>query len=97
MVSPDKSSAISSCSKSWFFTFCTSASGKSHLFIATTIGTLAAFACLIDSIVCGLTPSLAATTRTTMSVNFEPLALISVNAAWPGVSIKVICFSFFSI
>ena len=50
-VSPDKSSAISSYSKSWFFIFCGSASGKSHLLIATTIGTFAALACFIDSIV----------------------------------------------
>ena len=91
-TSPDKSSAINSYSKSWFLIFWGSASGRSHLFIATTIGTLAAFACLIDSIVCGFTPSSAATTKITISVNFEPLARISVNAAWPGVSIKVILF-----
>ena len=59
------------------------------MFIATTIGTFAALACLIDSTVWGLTPSSAATTKTTTSVNFDPLALISVNAAWPGVSINV--------
>ena len=88
-VSPDKSSAISSCSNNWFLIFWGSASGKSHLLIATTIGTFAAFACLIDSTVCGFTPSSAATTNTTTSVSFDPLALISVNAAWPGVSIKV--------
>ena len=80
-VSPDKSSAISSCSSNWFLIFCGSASGKSHLLIATTIGTFAALACFIDSTVCGLTPSSAATTNTTTSVNLEPLALISVNAA----------------
>ena len=91
-VSPDKSSAINSYSKSWFLIFWGSASGRSHLFIATTIGTFAALACLIDSIVCGLTPSSAATTKITISVNFDPLALISVKAAWPGVSIKVILF-----
>jgi hypothetical protein len=68
-----------------------SASGKSHLFIATTIGTPAALACLIDSTVCGFTPSSAAITNTTTSVSFDPLALISVKAAWPGVSINVIC------
>ena len=91
-VSPDRSSAISSYSNNWFFIFCGSASGKSHLFIATTIGTFAAFACLIDSIVCGFTPSSAATTKITKSVSFDPLALISVKAAWPGVSMKVILF-----
>ena len=89
-VSPDRSSAINSYSNNWFFIFCGSASGKSHLFIATTIGTFAAFACLMDSIVWGFTPSSAATTRITKSVSFDPLALISVKAAWPGVSIKVI-------
>ena len=89
-VSPDNSSAINSYSSNWFLIFWGSASGKSHLFIATTIGTFAAFACFIDSTVWGFTPSSAATTKTTTSVNFDPLALISVNAAWPGVSIKVI-------
>ena len=66
--------------------------GKSHLFIATIIGTLAALECCIASTVWGFTPSSAATTKTTMSVTFDPLALISVKAAWPGVSIKVIVF-----
>ena len=89
-VSPERSSAINSYSNNWFFIFCGSASERSHLFIATTIGTPAALACFIDSIVWGLTPSSAATTKITMSVNLDPLALISVNAAWPGVSIKVI-------
>ena len=71
-------------------------SGKSHLFIATIIGTFAALECCIASIVCGIIPSLAATTRITISVILDPLARISVNAAWPGVSIKVIIL-FFSV
>ena len=96
-VSPDKSSAINSCSSNWFLIFWGSASGKSHLLIATTIGTFAAFACFIDSIVWGLTPSSAATTRTTISVSFDPLALISVKAAWPGVSINVNLLDWWSI
>ena len=54
------------------------------------MGTLAALECLIASTVCGLIPSSAPMTKTTMSVTFDPLALISVKAAWPGVSIKVI-------
>ena len=58
--------------------------------MATIIGTSAAFACVIASIVCGFTLSLAATTSMTISVVFAPLALIAVNASWPGVSIKVI-------
>ena len=56
-------------------------SGRSILFTATTIGTCAAFACEIDSFVCGITPSSAATTRTAMSVTFAPRARISVNAS----------------
>ena len=36
-------------------------------------------------------------TKTTISVNFEPLALISVNAACPGVSINVILFELLDI
>ena len=51
---------------------------------------LAAFAWAIASLVCGITPSSAATTRMTMSVALAPRARIAVNAAWPGVSRKVI-------
>ena len=54
------------------------------------IGTSAALAWLIASIVWGMTPSSAATTSTTMSVASAPRARIWVNAAWPGVSRKVI-------
>jgi hypothetical protein len=42
------------------------------------------------SIVCGITPSSAATTRMTMSVTLAPRARMAVKAAWPGVSMKVI-------
>ena len=66
------------------------ASGLSILFIATTIGTSAALAWAIASLVCGITPSSAATTRMTMSVALAPRARIAVKAAWPGVSRKVI-------
>ena len=66
------------------------ASGLSILFIATTIGTPAARAWAIASLVCGMTPSSAATTRMTMSVALAPRARIAVKAAWPGVSRKVI-------
>ena len=45
---------------------------------------VAAFAWLIASIVCGIIPSSAATTSTTMSVTFAPRARIAVKAAWPG-------------
>ena len=80
-MSPPNSSTINSCSNNWFLTFFVSTPGKSHLFTATIIGTPAAFECCMASIVCGLIPSLAATTRITISVIFEPLALISVKAA----------------
>ena len=64
-------------------------SGRSILFIAITNGTFAAFAWSIASFVCGITPSLAATTKTTISVTLAPLALIAVNASCPGVSRNV--------
>ena len=59
------------------------------MLIATTIETSAALAWLMASSVCGITPSFAATTKITTSVVLAPLALIEENAAWPGVSIKV--------
>ena len=71
-------------------TFCGSASCLSILLIATMIGTPAALAWLIDSIVCGMTLSSAATTRIAMSVACAPRARMAVKAAWPGVSMKVI-------
>ena len=58
--------------------------------MATMIGAFAALACLIASIVCGITPSSAATTSTTISVTEAPRERIAVNASWPGVSMKVI-------
>ena len=58
--------------------------------MATMIGTPAALAWLIASTVCGMTPSSAATTSTTMSVTLAPRARMAVNASWPGVSMKVI-------
>jgi len=67
-----------------------SAAGRSILLMATMIGTPAALEWLIASAVCGMTPSSAATTRITMSVALAPRARIWVNAAWPGVSRKVI-------
>ena len=42
---------------------------KNNYLATTGLILLAAFACLIDSIVCGFTPSSAATTKTTISVN----------------------------
>ena len=66
------------------------ASGRSILLIATIIGTFAALAWLIASTVCGMTPSSAATTSTTISVTLAPRARMALKAAWPGVSMKVI-------
>ncbi len=57
------------------------------------MGTLAAVAWSIASLVCGMMPSSAATTSTAMSVTLAPRARISVNASWPGVSMNVILWS----
>ena len=76
---------ISSC-----FTLSILALGLSILLIATMISTPAAFAWLIASTVCGITPSSAATTRIAISVDFAPRIRIAVNASCPGVSRNVI-------
>jgi hypothetical protein len=57
------------------------------------MGTPAALAWLIDSMVWGITPSGAETTRTTTSVMFAPRARMPVNASWPGVSKNTTFFS----
>ena len=85
-VSPPHSSGIKPLSESWRFTRSGCASGLSILLMATMIGTPAARACEIASSVCGIMPSSAATTSTTMSVTFAPRARMRVNASWPGVS-----------
>ena len=89
VVPPHSSGWRSSFTSSWR-TRCGSAPGLSILFTATTIGTSAARAWAIDSCVCGLTPSSAATTSTATSVTFAPRARMAVNASWPGVSRNVI-------
>ena len=86
---PSNSTTISCCSSS-VRTRCGLASGLSILLMATISGTPAALAWLIASTVCGMTPSSAATTSTTMSVTLAPRARMAVKAAWPGVSMKVI-------
>ncbi len=63
--------------------------GLSILLMAMIIGTLAALAWSMASLVCGMTPSSAATTIMTMSVICAPRALMDVKASWPGVSRKV--------
>ena len=90
-TSPPNSSTRTPLSASACLTRMTFASGLSILLMATTIGTLAARAWSIASAVCGMTPSSAATTRTTMSVALAPRARIIVKASWPGVSRKTIC------
>ena len=87
---PPHSSGCSSSVASSVRTRSMFASGRSTLFTATTIGTSAARACEIDSRVCGITPSSAATTSTAMSVTLAPRARMAVKASWPGVSRKVI-------
>ena len=62
-ASPPYSSGITLSATSSCLTRSRFASGLSILLIATTIGTLPAFACAIASFVCGITPSSAATTR----------------------------------
>ena len=90
MVSPPHSSEIRPCSESCCLIRSGCASGLSILLIATTTVTSAAFAWLMDSTVCGITPSSAATTSTAMSVTLAPRARMAVNASWPGVSRNVI-------
>ena len=89
MVSPPQASGTSSRSDSCWSTRAESASGRSILLTATMIGTSAALAWSMASIVWGMTPSSAATTRMTMSVAWAPRARMAVKAAWPGVSMKV--------
>ena len=84
------SSGMTSCCSNSCLTRFGLASGRSILLMATMIGTSAALAWLIASIVCGMTPSSAATTRTTMSVTLAPRERMEVNASWPGVSMKAI-------
>ena len=88
-VSPPISSTTTSWLSSSVRTRFGFASGLSILLIATMIGAWAAFAWRIASMVCGITPSSAATTSTTISVTLAPRARIAVNASWPGVSMKV--------
>ena len=75
-VSPPQASGTRSCSDSCCITRFGSAFSRSILLMATTIGTSAAFAWFSASMVCGITPSSAATTSTTMSVASAPRARI---------------------
>ena len=90
ITSPPRFSGTRPLSISSFLTFSVFASGLSILLMATMIGTSAELAWLMASTVCGITPSSAATTSTTISVTRAPLALMVVNASCPGVSMKTI-------
>ncbi len=90
MVLPPYSSGTRPYSVSWPRTLSGLAPGLSILLTATTIGTCAAWAWLMASTVCGMTPSSAATTRIATSVSSAPRARIAVKASWPGVSRNVI-------
>ena len=81
IVSPPHSSGSKPFSVKPVFTLSRLASGLSILLTATIIGTSAAFAWLIASIVCGIIPSSAATTKIAISVACAPRARIDVNAA----------------
>ena len=81
MVSPPYSSATSPYSVSCCRILSGFAPSLSILFTATTIGTSAAWAWLIASTVCGMTPSSAATTRIARSVAFAPRARMAVKAS----------------
>ncbi len=89
MVVPPHCSGTISYSVSCCMTRSGVAPGLSILLMATRMVTPAALACLIASIVWGMTPSSAATTSTTRSVTWAPRWRMAVKASWPGVSRKV--------
>ena len=95
-VSPPHSSGIRSYLVSCSLILSGLAVGLSILLMATIMGTSAALAWLMDSMVWGMMPSSAATTRMAMSVDFAPRARMEVKAAWPGVSKNVTIFPFTS-
>src|SRR5262249_54024184 len=81
---PPSDSTCTSCCSNSVRTRSGLASGRSILLIATIIGTFAALAWLMASTVCGMTPSSAATTSTTMSVTLAPRARIGGEGGWGG-------------
>ena len=90
IVVPPQSSAIRPYSVSSCLTRSILALGLSILLIATIISISAALAWLMASIVWGITPSSAATTRIAISVDCAPLKRMAVKASCPGVSRNVI-------
>ena len=89
MVVPPHCSGTISYSVSCCMTRSGWAPGLSALLMATSTVTLASLACLMASMVWGITPSSAATTSTTRSVTWAPRCRMAVKASWPGVSRKV--------
>mmetsp|Transcript_43658 Transcript_43658/g.108028 ORF Transcript_43658/g.108028 Transcript_43658/m.108028 type:complete len:250 (-) Transcript_43658:858-1607(-) len=81
ITSPPNFSRTMLCSRSSTPTLSGSAPSLSILFTATITGVPAAWAALMASTVCGLTPSSAATTKITMSVTLAPRARIAEKAA----------------
>ncbi len=92
MLEPPHSSGMTPYSVSSWRTRSGLAPGLSILFTATTMGTSAALAWLMASMVCGMTPSSAATTSTMTSVTWAPRARMAVKASWPGVSMKALAW-----
>ena len=88
-VVPPHSSHTTSRPASSSFTRSGFAPSLSILLMAMISGTPAACAWDTASLVCGRTPSSAATTTTATSVTLAPRARIAENASWPGVSRKV--------
>jgi len=87
-VSPHQSSGISPYFARSCLIFSRFFPGLSILVMAIIIGTPDSFACQIDSIVCGITLSSAATTIIAILVSLAHLALRLVKSSCPGVSIK---------
>ena len=81
MFWPPHSSGMTPYSVSSWRTLSGLAPGLSILLTATMMGTPAAFAWLIDSMVWGMTPSSAATIRMTISVTLAPRARMAVNVS----------------
>ncbi len=81
IVSPPYSSATRLYSVSCWRILAGLAPSLSTLLTATTIGTPAAWAWFSASMVCGMTPSSAATTSTAMSVTLAPRARMAVKAS----------------
>lgn len=91
-MSPPFCSILSPASKIEFYVASTSALMRSILLMATMVGILSFKIKSMTYFVCFLTPSVAETTSTIMSVTLAPLRRIFEKASWPGVSMKVIFY-----